>query len=343
MLQNIPHQIIQSPARLGLRNPNSPFIQITPNPKLSSQIAQSHQPNLHPTSLPLLPLLPPLFRAQSILIRMASLTTKLFQVSPNQKRWLSTLCGTFPMFLSTQNLTSNNSCHAGTKEIISLFTTLQSQLFEAVTELQEILDLQDAKQKLTGEIESKDSSILTFANKLKEAERVLDMLVDDYTDFRCLKRSKLDNGSKESSNLSDILSYAHKISCTTFAPPDFGAGTSPLRGAVPPAPQEEQMRASQLYSFADLDVGLPKENKEKFTIEPLAANQQTQPIHVPGSTKGQQPIQVRHVELNISESSSSGSEYITDDTSDDDKGLILEKHVSYSQEYVMVQGDSQFS
>ncbi|XP_071703035.1 mediator of RNA polymerase II transcription subunit 4 [Rutidosis leptorrhynchoides] len=402
MLQNVPHQIIQSPARLGLPNPNSPSIQTTVPAKFSSQTVQSHQPNLHPnlqttpTSLTLLPLLPPLSRAQSILIRMASLTTKLFEVSPNQTQWLSTFRGSFPTFLSTQNLSSNDSSATNSKEIISLFTTLQSQLFEAVTELQEILDLQDAKQKLTREIRSKDSSILAFANKLKEAERVLDMLVDDYSDFRREKRSKLDNSNEESSSstttvatqlkLSDILSYAHRISYTTFAPPEFGAGTAPLRGALPPAPQEEQMRASQLYTFADLDVGLPKETKEKFTIEPLAEetsnnplgnmgikdmvippnfvippgwkpgmpvqlptdlpilppagwkpgdpvalppfdllpvanrneNQQPPPTHVPSSAKGQQqPIQVRHVELDIGDSSSS-SEYITDDTSDDD-------------------------
>lgn len=399
MLQNVPHQIIQSPARLGLPNPNSPSIQTTTPPKFSSQISQSNQPNLHPnllttpTSLTLLPLLPPLSRAQSILIRMASLTTRLFEVSPNQTQWLSTFRGSFPTFLSTQNLSSNDSSTPATsKEIISLVTTLQSQLFEAVTELQEILDLQDAKQKVTREIRSKDSAILAFANKLKEAERVLDMLVDDYSDFRRLKRSKLEDGSAEGLsstttvatqlNLSDILSYAHRISYTTFAPPEFGAGTAPLRGALPPAPQEEQMRASQLYSFADLDVGLPKENKEKFTIEPLAEetnplgnmaikdmlippnivvpsgwkpgmpvqlptdlpilppagwkpgdpvalppfdslpgpprteDQQPQPIHVPGFAKGAQPIQVRHVQLDIDDDSSSG--YSSDDTSDDE-------------------------
>ncbi|GKD72693.1 mediator of RNA polymerase II transcription subunit 4-like protein [Tanacetum coccineum] len=32
------------------------------------------------------------------------------------------------------------------------------------------------------------------------------------------------------------------------------------------------MCASQLYAFANLDVGLPPENKDKFTIEPLAEN-----------------------------------------------------------------------
>ncbi|GKA19602.1 mediator of RNA polymerase II transcription subunit 4-like protein, partial [Tanacetum coccineum] len=45
-----------------------------------------------------------------------------------------------------------------------------------------------------------------------------------------------------------------------------------VSGALLPVPQEDQMRASQLYAFANLDVGLPPENKDKFTIEPLAEN-----------------------------------------------------------------------
>ncbi|XP_076939730.1 mediator of RNA polymerase II transcription subunit 4-like [Bidens hawaiensis] len=289
MLQNLPHQMIQSPARLGLPNPNSPSLQTSTQPKFPSQIQQSQPPNLHPnlqttpTSLTLLPLLPPLSRAQSILLRMASLTTRLFEVSPNQSQWLSTFRGSFPTFLPTQNSSATDSNPTTSKEVIALVSSLQSQLFEAVTELQEILDLQDAKQKVTREIRSKDSAILTFANKLKEAERVLDILVDDYSDFRQTKRLKVDASDESAStttvasrlNLSDILSYAHRISYTTFAPPEFGAGTAPLRGALPPAPQEEQMRASMLYAFADLDVGLPKsvDNKEKFPIEPFAENQ----------------------------------------------------------------------
>ena len=114
------------------------------------------------------------------------------------------------------------------------------------------------------------------------------MLVDDYSDYRRPKRSKTDDSEDSSSctttvasqlNLSDILSYGHRISYTTFAPPEFGAGQAPLRGALPPAPQEEQMRASQLYNFADLDVGLPKtvEFQEK-TIETFIEPPPTQPV-----------------------------------------------------------------
>ncbi|KAH0682175.1 hypothetical protein KY289_019927 [Solanum tuberosum] len=173
MLQNVPHQPLQSPARLGLPTPSSPSLQ-NPNtaPKFSSQVSQPHQQanilTTTTTSSTLLPLLPPLSRAQSLLIQMASLALRLFE----------------------------------------------THLFEAVVELQEILDLQDEKQKLIRKVRSKDSSILAFANKLKGAERVLDMLVDDYFDYRRPKQAKLENDTEESSvttvatqlKLSDILS-----------------------------------------------------------------------------------------------------------------------------------------
>ncbi|XP_059646934.1 mediator of RNA polymerase II transcription subunit 4 [Cornus florida] len=297
MLQSVPHQIVQSPARLGLSNPNSPSLQNPTPPKFSSQIPQSHHPHQQSnlstattTSSTLLSLLPPLSRAQSLLLQMASLSSRLFEVSPNRSHWLASFRGSLPTFLSSQTLTLTStppdSSPSSTKEILSLFTSLQTQLFEAVAELQEILDLQDAKQKVSREIRSKDSAILAFANKLKDAERVLDILVDDYSDYRRPKRSKTEDDSESSCTttvasqlkLSDILSYAHRISYTTFAPPEFGAGQAPLRGALPPAPQEEQLRASQLYSFSDLDVGLPKtvEANEK-TIEPFIEAPAAQP------------------------------------------------------------------
>ncbi|PON83634.1 Mediator complex, subunit Med [Trema orientale] len=224
---------------------------------------------------------------------MASLASRLFEVSPNRSLWLTAFRGTLPTFLSSSSSTPLDSSPSSTKEILALFTSLQTQLFEAVAQLQEILDLQDTKSKVACETKSKDAALLAFAHKVKEAERVLDILVDDYSDYRRPKRSKLDEDAAKDEdededeeeddddnlttttvasrlNLSDILSYAHRISYTTFAPPEFGAGQAPLRGALPPAPQEEQMRASQLYNFASLDVGLPKivESEEK-AVEPM--------------------------------------------------------------------------
>ncbi|CAK8579472.1 unnamed protein product [Lathyrus sativus] len=289
-------QIVQSPARLGLTNPNSPSI-LNPNPQKLPPSQTHHHQNHHSAtpSAALLSLLPPLPRAQALLAQMATLASKLFEVSPNRSVWLTAFRGSLPTFLSSQTQSHpssllESSSPSSTKEIISLFTSLQTQIFESVAELQEIIDLQDAKKKLDGEIRSKDSALLAFANKLKDAERELDILVDDYSDYRrSIKRFKSEDGSEDDSvttstitsqlKLSDILSYAHRISYTTFAPPEFGAGTAPLRGAMPPAPQEEQMRASQLYNFADLDIGLPKavDYKEK-TVEAIIEPPPLQPV-----------------------------------------------------------------
>ncbi|XP_074273649.1 mediator of RNA polymerase II transcription subunit 4-like [Silene latifolia] len=289
MFQSVPRQVVPSPARLGLSNPNSPSLQSPSASKpTSQQVSQSHQSNqqitlLTPkiTSPTLLSLLPPLSRAQALLLQMASLATKIFDVSSNRASWVSAFRGSLPTFLSSQiqsmSIPTLDSSVSNTKEITSLVTSLQTQLFEAVSELQEILDLEDTRQKLNHEIEIKNAKILSFTKKLKEAERVLDILIDDYADYRRPKRSKSEDTENSSTTtivasqlkLSDVISYAHKISYTTFAPPEFGAG-GPLRGALPPAPQEDQMRASQLYAFSDLDVGLPKmaEDKER-AIEPL--------------------------------------------------------------------------
>lgn len=46
-----------------------------------------------------------------------------------------------------------------------------------------------------------------------------------------------------------IVSFAHKLSYTSFAPPGFVLGTTPLHLHKPPAPQERQFRASQLHEL----------------------------------------------------------------------------------------------
>ncbi|KGN54188.1 mediator of RNA polymerase II transcription subunit 4 [Cucumis sativus] len=399
------HQIVQSPARLGLTNPNSPSIQNPTPPKLppSQQSHHQNQSNLSSStpSSTLLPLLPPLPRAQALLLQMASLASKLFEVSPNRSLWLTAFRGSLPTFLTSQTQSSPStlldSTPSSSKEILSLFNVLQTQLFEAVAELQEILDLQDSKQKIAYEIRAKDAALRAFANKLKEAEQVLDVLFDDYADYQRPRRDKTEGDAENESlcsttvasqlRLSDILSYAHRISYTTFAPPEFGAGQAPLRGALPPAPQDEQMRASQLYNFANLDVGLPKavESTEK-TIEPmieppapvrpdanpLAAIQgllppnitvpsgwkpgmpvelpgdlpmpppgwkpgdpvrlppmdslpvtrvdepQLRPNALPGLHKPPEPIQVRHVQLDILDQDDDSSDYTSDEGSSED-------------------------
>ncbi|KAI3911598.1 hypothetical protein MKW92_033742 [Papaver armeniacum] len=197
---------------------------------------------------------------------MASLASKLFEVSPNRASWFMSFRGPLPTFLASQTLIlSPPPLDTSPKEIIFLFTSLQTQL-----------------------LKQRNAAILAFAKKLKEAEHVLDVLVDDYSDYHRLKRSKTE-GHRTSDDtemsciptslkLNDILSYAHNIR------------------VLPPAPKEEQMRASQLYHFADLDIGLPKiQINEKNKLVDLAAGEGLVPpqITVPsGGRAAMMPVEL---------------------------------------------------
>ncbi|BDA44982.1 probable mediator of RNA polymerase II transcription subunit 4 at C-terminar half [Coccomyxa sp. Obi] len=59
----------------------------------------------------------------------------------------------------------------------------------------------------------------------------------------------------------DIITYAHKLCYTTFAPPGYQAGVTDLRHFRPPMPQEWQLRASQLHQFAGVKMGGSKEQE----------------------------------------------------------------------------------
>ncbi|KAI3893624.1 hypothetical protein MKX03_024141 [Papaver bracteatum] len=213
---------------LGPTNPNSPsFSNLAATPKLTSQNHIQRQQIPLRINLPaakknssssLLSLHPPISRSQSLLLQMASLASKLFEVSRNRASGFTSFRGLLPTFLDSQTQTLK------------------------------------AKQKITLEIKKRMLSILSFAKKLKEDEHFFDLLVDDYSDYHRPKRSKTE-GHRNSEDtkisyiptllkLNDILSYSHNISYTTFAPHEFGTGQAPLRGALPPAPQEEKMRAS---------------------------------------------------------------------------------------------------
>ncbi|XP_047046661.1 mediator of RNA polymerase II transcription subunit 4-like [Lolium rigidum] len=273
----------QSPA-----NPTSSPPQANPSSSAAPVTSGAAAPTLT-TSASLLPLLPPLPRAQSLLHLMSSHASNLFEVSPNRAGWISSYRGSLPNFLASASDSAAPPVST-TKEAMSMLTSLQTQLFETVAELKETLDLQDERARLARDARAKDAVLLAFAKKLRDAHHVLDRLVDDYADYRRdAKRPRgaaaVDASTEEfraslnsKLKLDDILTYAHRISYTTFAPPEHGAGL-PLRGALPPAPQDNEMRMSQLYQFADLDVGVPKklmESKEGGTAKTDSA-----PLFVP--------------------------------------------------------------
>ncbi|KAF3444348.1 hypothetical protein FNV43_RR14039 [Rhamnella rubrinervis] len=125
-------------------------------------------------------------------------------------------------------------------------SSLSKPNFEAVAQLQEILDLQDAKQKIARDVRSKDSGLLH----------------DDDADAGDDEDEQSVTTVASRLNLEDILSYAHRMLhhvCTA------GCADKAPRCAFRLRRRTNKMRASQLYNFANLDVGLPKvvESKDK--------------------------------------------------------------------------------
>jgi len=291
MMQNPP--IFPSPARLGLSVAHSPAATVPFVPSSSQKIAERSTPIFN---------LPPYRRAQLLIHEMAGLTSRLFEVSNNRAAWLTAYRGSIPTFLQGSCIPPEAAAATTTKEILSILESHQNLLEEAVTELQEIQKIEQDKQAVAQEIASKDSAMRVFARKLHDAQQVLEQTLEDYEGYRIGKRSKSLNSSPGDAvglghlELNDILTYAHRISYTTFATPDFGAGKAPLRGAIPPAPQEEQMRASQLYQYADLDVGIPKqavtEPLSVAIVEPALDRVVVNPKQevVPGMLPGMPPV-----------------------------------------------------
>ncbi|GLJ27484.1 hypothetical protein SUGI_0539210 [Cryptomeria japonica] len=185
--------------------------------------------------------------------------------SGNKASWLAAYRGSILTFLQGSCIPPEAAKATTTKEILSILESHQVLLEEAVMELHDIQKIEQEKHRISQDIASKDSAMRAFARKLRDAQQVLDQTLEDYGSYKKGKRAKTSDSSVDDLvglgdlKVSEIISYAHQISYTTFAPPEFASGQAPLRGAIPPAPQEEQMRASLLYQFADLDVGIPKE------------------------------------------------------------------------------------
>eukprot|EP01133_Synstelium_polycarpum_P017742 gene17742-21158_t len=105
------------------------------------------------------------------------------------------------------------------------------------------------------EIEEKDAVIASLAANLKSLETVLEQEISEVT-------------TKNEQLKEELISYAHKISGTTSAPYGYRTDLALMPLYKPPAPQEEMMRASnlfiklplnllQFYGLADVDLSTP--------------------------------------------------------------------------------------
>ncbi|MCO5587427.1 hypothetical protein L7F22_041376 [Adiantum nelumboides] len=135
----------------------------------------------------------------------------------------------------------------------------QDMLFDAIGDITKLQDLDQERQR---NLPDKDFVMREFARRLRDAEQLLENTLEEYEEYRNPKRlkgrSRVGDSLGTSIDVAELVAYAHRISYTTFAPPEYATGQFPLRGAFPPAPQDEQMRASLLYHAADIDIGIPK-------------------------------------------------------------------------------------
>lgn len=192
-----------------------------------------------------------------------------------------------PSFLPGATLPPEGQAAVTTKEIQLLLENHQNLLYEAVAELQDLQDLEQEKHQIAEEINSKDAVVRAFAKRVREAHLVLEGTLEEHA---ALKKGK----HRNSVSLTELVSYAHRISYTTFAPPEHGAGEPVLRGALPPAPQEDLMRASQLYHVKVSELGFTSafapppepeapEEAEPAKVEPImpAGWQPGMPVQLP--------------------------------------------------------------
>eukprot|EP00270_Netrium_digitus_P014356 TRINITY_DN4868_c0_g1_i2.p1 TRINITY_DN4868_c0_g1~~TRINITY_DN4868_c0_g1_i2.p1 ORF type:complete len:312 (+),score=80.08 TRINITY_DN4868_c0_g1_i2:37-972(+) len=125
-----------------------------------------------------------------------------------------------------------------------------------------------------------------FAKRLHEIHHLLESTLEEYDNYRIPGTGEGGGGGVRSEDkratwhaipIADVIAYSHRISCSTFAPPDF-PHSKLLHGALPPAPQEEQMRTCYIYKLTEKDLGLvvkppPVDEKTANGEAPLSSQQ----------------------------------------------------------------------
>ncbi|BBN03954.1 mediator of RNA polymerase II transcription subunit 4 [Marchantia polymorpha subsp. ruderalis] len=204
---------------------------------------------------------PPQRRAQLLLQNMAGLSNRLLEVAGNKDWQTGQNKLMAPTLLQGAVLPPEGAAATTIKDVLGLLDYHQTLLFEAIAELAELQEMENEKQRIVDAIATKDLAMRDFAKRVRDAQQVLEATVEEFDDYRRPKRKGVTDECSGiglgTINVQELVAYAHRISYTTFAPPEFAEGAA-LRGALPPAPQDEQMRASKLYHVSELDLGLPK-------------------------------------------------------------------------------------
>ncbi|KAK3274534.1 hypothetical protein CYMTET_17284, partial [Cymbomonas tetramitiformis] len=100
---------------------------------------------------------------------------------------------------------------------------------------------------------TRKTALCDLASQLRTIDDHLQDFLDNHPDMK--------NPCETHLPLELVIGYAHKVSYTSFAPHNYNTG-QPVK-ANPPAPQEEQFRASKLHEHAAkiLQAEIDAENK----------------------------------------------------------------------------------
>eukprot|EP00850_Spirogloea_muscicola_P024333 SM000654S20149 [mRNA] locus=s654:25:1538:+ [translate_table: standard] len=135
-------------------------------------------------------------------------------------------------------------------------------------------ELETEAVRVAAQLRDRDLALRAHAKRLRDVELLLESAVEDYAEYRrpkgltpeeCAAAVEGANGAEQAApsyampravDNSALVAYAHRVSYTTLAPPEVGQGAAPGHGVLPPAPQEEQMQATLLYRYANVDLGV---------------------------------------------------------------------------------------
>jgi hypothetical protein len=99
--------------------------------------------------------------------------------------------------------------------------------------------------------------------------------------------------------IKSVISYSHRLAYTSFAPPGFVPGQTQLRHFKPPAPQELEMRASQLHQLQKKWEEMQQAGRAAAAYGPSSLAQQQQQQQQPPTTESIQTTQQKQKQPEI--------------------------------------------
>lgn len=99
--------------------------------------------------------------------------------------------------------------------------------------------------RLQGEVEKKDRVVEELASQLRRVQAILQRVIDSTSVKLVAKGDAL--SQDHAVDVDEVVAYAHKVSYTTSAPPNWNPNLPHMRMFQPPAPQEINILQGNYY------------------------------------------------------------------------------------------------